>query len=193
MKLKLSLLLASILSASSMANDLHDNDEYMLDSSLSYLSFSTIKSQYIVEPALIKTMTGSVKENGFFHVEVDLKGLSTGISIRDERLNDLFFETVKFPKIVANGHVELDKADDKPTLLNASVRVNMYGNSKTIDFPVIVHESDDYITVASVAPVIVRSSDFGIPTENLKKLADTVGGIAISDSVPLSLNLTFAK
>jgi hypothetical protein len=47
--------------------------------------------------------------------------------------------------------------------------------------------------VSSLSPVIVGASDFGIPTENLTNLAATVGGIKISDRVPLNLTLTFKE
>lgn len=71
--------------------------------------------------------------------------------------------------------------------------VSFYGNNKTFNFPVIITKTDNSITVNSYAPVIVKASDFGIPAANLTQLAATVGGLALSDSVPVNINLVFTK
>lgn len=47
--------------------------------------------------------------------------------------------------------------------------------------------------VSSASTIIVNGADFGISTDNLNKLSATVGGLAISDKIPLSFNLLFDK
>ncbi|MER0369794.1 YceI family protein [Vibrio vulnificus] len=167
--------------------------DYQVNADLSSVSFATVKNQFVIEPAVINTLTGSLDETGAFNLSVDLKGLKTGIPIRDTRLNELFFETVKFPSIDVKGKVDLARLAKGPQKLDIPVDVSMYGNTKTLTFPVIVLEQGDAVMVSSYSPVIVRASEFGIPSENLTKLAATVGGIKISDSVPLNLTLLFQK
>ncbi len=52
---------------------------------------------------------------------------------------------------------------------------------------------EGFIVVNSASTIIVDGADFGISTENLNKLSATVGGLAISDKVPLNFNLLFDK
>lgn len=70
--------------------------------------------------------------------------------------------------------------------------VDFYGRIKTFEISVIIHKSAGLLSVNSYKPIIVKASDFGIPTENLISLAATVGGISISDTIPLNINLTFS-
>ncbi|GAL12101.1 hypothetical protein JCM19233_3091 [Vibrio astriarenae] len=167
--------------------------DYQVNTDLSSVSFATIKNQYIVEPSVINTLSGNLDETGSFNILVDLKGLRTGIPIRDTRLNELFFDTVSFPSIEVKGKVDIDLVEAEPQKLDIPVDVTMYGNTKTLLFPVIVFKQENTMMISSYLPVIVKASDFNIPSDNLTKLAATVGGISISDSVPINLSLIFKK
>ncbi|MDD9197522.1 YceI family protein [Aliivibrio sp. S3MY1] len=168
-------------------------DNYLLESKLSSVSFTTIKNQFVVEPATINTLSGELSESGQFSIDVNLKGISTGIPIRDTRLNDIFFESVKYPDVKVSGKVDLAALSNGPQKLEIPVQVTMYGKTKSIGFPVVILKNDNYVMVSSSSSVIVGASDFGLPSENLTKLAATVGGIKISDRVPVSLALVFKK
>lgn len=168
-------------------------DNYLLESKLSSVSFTTIKNQFVVEPATINTLSGELSESGQFSIDVNLKGISTGIPIRDTRLNDIFFESVKYPDVKVSGKVDLAALSNGPKKLVIPVQVTMYGKTKSIVFPVVILKNDNYVMVSSSSSVIVGASDFGLPSENLTKLAATVGGIKISDRVPVSLALVFKK
>lgn len=80
--------------------------DYVLDSSLSSISFATIKKQFVVEPASINTLSGQLKDNGQFQISVDLKGISTGVPIRDTRLNEIFFDSMTYPTVSITGSVD---------------------------------------------------------------------------------------
>lgn len=168
-------------------------DNYQLDPSLSSVSFATIKNQFVVEPATINTLSGTFDSSGKFEVSIDLKGVQTGIPIRDSRLNELFFDSAKFPTVTVSGNVDTQSLSDAPQKLTVSAQVTLHGQTKTISFSVVAFKSDGHVMVSSLSPVIVGASDFGIPTENLANLAATVGGIKISDRVPLNLTLTFKE
>lgn len=62
-------------------------DEYILDSDASTISFATIKKAYTVEPANLTKVEGTLDENGAFTVTSPLTSISTGIPIRNDRLN----------------------------------------------------------------------------------------------------------
>lgn len=168
-------------------------ENYTLEPSLSTINFATIKNQYVVEPAMIDTLSGKVHDNGSFNLSVDLKGLSTGISIRDSRVNELFFNSLKFPEIKIDGQFNLDKIKNGPIKTSVPANVTFYGTTKLINFPVIIVPTENYLAINSYTPIIIDSADFGIPENNLTALAETVGGIKISNRVPLNINLTFKK
>lgn len=168
-------------------------ENYTLEPSLSAINFATIKNQYVVEPAMIDTLSGKVHDNGNFNLSVDLKGLSTGISIRDSRVNELFFNSLKFPEIKIDGQFNLDKIKNGPIKTSVPANVTFYGTTKLINFPVIIVPTENYLSINSYTPIIIDSADFGIPENNLIALAETVGGIKISNRVPLNINLTFKK
>ncbi|EHY1015552.1 TPA: YceI family protein [Vibrio vulnificus] len=168
-------------------------DNYTLDSKLSSVSFATIKNQFVVEPATIDTLTGTLNSDGEFNVSVDLNSIETGIPIRNTRLNEIFFESAKHAPVRVAGKVDWTTLGQGSHKLTVPADVVLFGKTKSVEFPVVILNTSDTVMVSSSAPVIIGASDFGIPTENLTNLAATVGGIKISDRVPLTLNLTFKK
>lgn len=187
MKNKLFLLLA-LLSFQSFAAD-----TFNLVTDYSSLSFATIKKQYVVEPATISGLTGSLDESGKFAVIVPVGNIDTSVAIRDERLNSMFFDSTTNPIIIISGQFDLASLTQPISKVLVPASVSFYGNNQTFNFPVIITKTAYAITVNSYAPVIVKSSDFGIPAANLTKLAATVGGLALSDAVPVNINLVFKK
>lgn len=184
-KLFLSLLLLSFQSYAA--------DKFNLETDLSSVSFATIKKQFVVEPATISGLTGSLDEQGKFDIKVPVANVDTGVSIRNDRLNSLFFNAAVNPTIAINGQFALAAFEQEIGKAIVPAAVTFYGKTKTFNFPVIIVKTKDAISVSSYTPVIVRASDFGIPTDNLTKLAATVGGLALSDVIPLNINLVFKK
>lgn len=167
--------------------------DYMLNSDLSSVSFATIKKQYIVEPANIRTLNGQLSEEGKFSVNIDLKGISTGVPTRDSRLNEIYFESMKYPQVMVSGMVDSKLLSGAATSTTIPAQVTLYGQSKMVDFPVVIMPSDGKVMVSSSAPVIINAADFSIPAANLSALSETVGGLSLSDSVPVSLTLLFQQ
>jgi len=169
------------------------SERFILESDISSLSFATIKKQYIVEPASITKLSGSIDEIGSFEISADLKNIDTGVAIRDVRLNDLFFESSKFPLVKVTGKIVWPLLNEGSSKITIPTEVTLFGKTKSINFPLIILKTNDTIMASSSIPVIITASDFGIPSDNLVRLADTVGGIKISEQVPVSINITFKK
>ncbi|WGY45971.1 YceI family protein [Vibrio sp. ABG19] len=167
--------------------------DYLLDPNLSSVSFATIKKQYIVEPASIRTLSGQLSEDGKFSVNIDLTGIRTGVPIRDSRLNEIYFESMKYPQVTVSGAVDSKLLSGAASSSIISAEVTLYGHSKMVDFPVVIMPADGKVMVSSSAPVIINAADFSIPAANLSALSDTVGGLSLSDSVPVSLTLLFQQ
>ncbi|PAJ74210.1 hypothetical protein CJF42_11510 [Pseudoalteromonas sp. NBT06-2] len=168
-------------------------DNFKLATELSSISFATIKNQFIVEPASINMLSGSLDKTGQFNLFINMKGIETGIPIRNTRLNDIFFESAKHAAVTINGKIDWSKLDNGSHKITVPAKVSLFGTTKSINFPVVILKTEEVVMVSSSSPVIIGAADFGIPSENLTTLAATVGGIKISDRVPLTLTLTFKK
>ena len=176
-----------------ISTNLYAETGYEIVPERSSLSFSTIKNQYIVETASITPSEGTLDKNGFFSITLPIDSIDTGISIRDERLKSLFFDIKSHSQVHVSGKIDLNLLSNEPELISLPVNVQMYGKVNSIIFPVVIMKSNEHMLVSSYSQRIIHASDFGIPSDNLVKLAATVGGIKISDNVPVSFTLTFGK
>ncbi|GEM79152.1 hypothetical protein VSU01S_13970 [Vibrio superstes NBRC 103154] len=168
---------------------------YKVDSKVSTVSFATIKKQYVVEPAVISGLSGNLDDKGMLSVMVPLKNLDTGVSIRNDRLNELFFNAATFSdvKISAQVPAELMKGDRVITQATIPATVTLYGKTQTLDFMLNIVRVGEIISVSSVKPVIVDAGSFGIPKANLQAVSKTVGDIAISATVAVNVSLVLIK
>ncbi|WP_318516590.1 YceI family protein [Photobacterium leiognathi] len=185
-------LLISLFAFSSSA---YSSSLFNVDESLSTVSFASIKLQYVVEPAVINKVTGNIDENGDFIFNLPLSELNTGIPIRNERLNTLFFDSKSFPQIQVKGKVDMDilKADKAILQKKIPFSVEIFGTKNSVKALVNIVKVGDNIAISSAKPVIISASNYLIPATHLTKLAETVGGIAISNTVPVSFSLVLNK
>lgn len=183
--IKITLLLLAILSGTALASE-----SLNIVPELSSISFATIKKQYVIEPAVVDNIQGHYSNNTF-NVSIDFNNVKTSIPIRNNRINELFLKTNLYPLVKIQGGFDIKSLINPITKTSIKANVDFYGHIKAFEIPVIIHKTKELITVNSYKPIIVRASDFGIPTENLISLAATVGGINISDAIPLNINLTF--
>ncbi|HAU8293442.1 TPA: YceI family protein [Vibrio vulnificus] len=169
------------------------NEEYTLLPNVSSVGFVTIKNQFIVEPAVITALSGIINTNGSFEVSINLNSINTGIPIRDARLNEIYFESSKYPFVKVTGNIDLTLLEEGSHSVTIPTQVSLFGKSKVIEFPVVILKVGNIVMVSSSIPIVISAEEFGIPKENLQKLAATVGGIKISDMVPVTINMTFNK
>jgi polyisoprenoid-binding protein YceI len=168
--------------------------KYTLEGEYSAVHFSSIKKQYIVEPAVFQKVSGSISDSGDVEVSIDLNSIETRIPIRNERINKLFFESVKFPNATVKAKIDMGMlkgiTDFKKMEIPATL--NFYGKSKPIKLKALIAKvGKDKFVVTSMSPTIVNAKDFGIPDNNITKLAATVGGFSISSKVGVSFVLSF--
>lgn len=164
---------------------------FKVNSDLSSLSFATIKLEYIVEPAKITNISGQIDEQGTLNIVVPINNIDTGVGIRNQRLSELFFNAVDFPDVTVTTELPTDllREDSFMRQMTLPARVTLFGETKELNFTVNVLKRGGDIAVSTVTPTIVSAKQFGIPTDNLNALATTVGGIAISDNVPVTFSL----
>jgi polyisoprenoid-binding protein YceI len=174
---------------------LHAKTLFTVDSDLSSVHLATIKKQYVVEPAQIKGLQGKLDDQGKFVISFPISKLDTGVGIRNARLSSLYFNATKFADVTVKGQIDKAIFKQENTAISTEIAadVSLFGQTKTLVFPVTLVKSTDIIVVSSSKPVIVSGEDFGIPVENLNAVAATVGNISLSGKVPVSLNLILTK
>ena len=169
--------------------------KYIVDSDNSVVNFSTIKKQYVVEPAVFEGITGSISESGKVEININLSTVNTNISIRDQRLKALFFKVVKFPQATIKATIDMKKfksiRDYKRMEIPATLK--FYDVSKKIKLKVLVAKVyKKKLLVTSMKPIIINANDYGIPAKNLMVLSKTVGGLSLSNKVAVNFVLSFA-
>ena len=164
---------------------------YEVDTSNSMVSLATIKKEYIVEPATLSDVTGSLSASGEVKIKIGLKSIDTGISIRNDRLNKLFFKSLTHPNIDISA--KISKLKKGVQTMTIPIDISWYGTTKKYEVLVLATKSRRHITVSSMKPIVINSQDFKLPASNLINLAKTVGAIPISGIVPVSFALTFKR
>lgn len=171
--------------------------DWELDNTESIVNFVSIKNNSVGEVNTIKSLEGSIGVHGMAQLTLHLNSVETLIEIRNERMRELLFETVKFP--VARVTAEVD-----PALFAASsgggVRqvdlpftLSMRGHEKVLNaFVSVVVEDDGDLIVTTTHPVLVNAADFGLEDgiEALRKVASLH---SISTVTPVSMQLKFVR
>ena len=169
--------------------------KYMVDSNNSVVNFSTIKKQYVVEPAVFEGVTGSISNSGKVEINIDLSSVNTNISIRDQRLKALFFKVVKFPQASVKATIDMKKIKSIRHYKRMEIPaiLEFYGISKEIKLEVLIAKVyKNKLLITSMKPIIINAKDYGIPAKNLMDLSKTVGGLSLSDKVAVNFVLSFA-
>ncbi|SFV86053.1 hypothetical protein MNB_SUP05-SYMBIONT-4-282 [hydrothermal vent metagenome] len=171
-------------------------NKYSVDSRNSAVNFSTVKKQYVVEPAVFKHIEGKISDSGDVKISVYLDSIDTKIPIRDSRIENLFFKVVDFPKAIIKAKIDMKKIKSIAYYKQMEIPATLafYGKTKTIKLNVLVAKTyKSRLLITSMQPIIINASDYGIPAENLVKLAKTVGGISLSNKAAVNFVLTFKK
>lgn len=187
-----SVIVLSTISSTSFA---HGKTPYTLDNALSSVSFVTIKKQYVVEPAIADELAGSIDHANKLKLSIALSSIDTGIGIRNTRLNQLFFQSERFPTINVTADLTPQDliANNGVSKKTIAINVNINGHNKVINTQVLVTQVGKQLVVSSLSPIIISAADFSIPAKNIITLAKTVGGISISTIVPVNFNIVFNK
>lgn len=189
------IIIFSLLLAASIGNIFAAN-KYVVDSKNSTVNFSTIKKQYVIEPAVFEHVEGSISHAGEVEISIYLDSIKTKIPIRDSRIQNLFFKTVDFPKAIIKAKVDMKKIKSMTYYKKMEIPATLkfYGTTKAINLQVLAAKTyKNRLLVTSMQPIIIDANNYGIPAENLVKLAKTVGGLSISSKVAVNFALTFKK
>jgi polyisoprenoid-binding protein YceI len=169
--------------------------QWELDSSESTVNFVSIKNNSVGETHSFTSLTGSIAAKGTVQLMIDLNSVETLIPIRNERMRELLFDTVKFPaaKITAQVDPQVLKSAAEGAIVTADVpiTITLHGQEKTLTAAVIVvGKGRGRLHVFSAHPVLVNAADFGLEA-GITALREVAGLQAISNVVPVTLQLHF--
>jgi len=171
--------------------------QWTLDSADSGLNFVSIKNASVAEIHSFGSMRGAISEAGAIELSIDLGSVETGIEIRDDRMREMLFETVKFPTATVTATVSPDILDAVTAggvvTTELPVKVALHGMEKTLLISVrAVGQAGGNLHVFTPRPVLVNASDFGLGA-GIVALQEIAGLNSISTAVPVTVNLVFDK
>ncbi len=169
--------------------------DWQLDNDQSHLSFVTIKATHIAEVHRFTQLRGSLNAAGQADIEIALASVETNIPIRNERMQQMLFDTDLFPSagITATFDAEmlagLTAGDSR--MLDISAQLRIKDSSIPVSVPVLAARLNaETLVVTSARPVLVSADSVGL-TEGVEKLREVAGLPSISRAVPVSFVLTF--
>ena len=171
--------------------------EWSLDMETSDLSFVSIKAVDIAEVHHFTRLGGRISDKGKAIISIDLSSVSTGIEVRDERMQAMLFDIDNYP--VANISAKIDMEELEELMPGISTRrdtdfqLELHGTESTISADIIITRlSETALTVSTARPIILSASSVGLGdgVEALRKIANLP---SIGISVPVNFVLTFTR
>ncbi len=168
-----------------------------LDNSTSGLSFVSTKAIDIAEAHRFDALAGRISDKGKAVVTVELRSVNTGIQIRDERMQEMLFETNKYPYATVRAKIDMDLIDalqpGDSKRFDTEFTLDLHGSDVTFTAGVVVARlSESVLTVTSAQPVILTAASVEL-TEGIEALRKVANLPSISNGVPVSFVLSFVK
>jgi len=171
--------------------------EWSLVGEESVLAFISTKKGDVAEVHTFSKLSGNVKKSGQLVINIDLASVETQVSVRDDRMREMLFETVSFPSAKLTALLDRSVLQElkvgQSKAVNTEATLELHGQRKRITVDaLVVRPSQTELVVASLKPVIVNAAEFGL-TEGVEKLRAVVGLPSISLAVPVSFVLKFSR
>ena len=169
--------------------------QWTLNNDNSQLSFVSIKAGNIGEVHKFGQLTGELTTEGQLTVEVELASVDTLIPIRDDRMQQLLFETDIFPK--ATFTASIDMAEVNAVEVGSSKALDISGDLKIRDRTtsispkiMVTRIAEGAVLVNTLQPLLLNADAVGL-TDGVEKLREIAGLPSISSAVPVTFVLTF--
>lgn len=187
----LRLLACSVLLPAAFSAQAH----WQLDNDASTLSFVTIKADHVGEVHTFDLLTGVIDDEGNAELTIELISINTLIPIRDERMQNMLFETELFPEANLVAQLDIDQFAElevgRSAQANFSFDLSMRDQTNSYQAEVMVTRlADNGIQVSTLKPVIVVANSFDL-VRGVEALREVAGLPSISNAVPVSFTVVF--
>ncbi len=171
--------------------------DWELDNTKSVVNFVSIKNDSVAEIHSFASIVGYIGTAGNVQLTINLDSVETLIAVRNERMRELLFETVTFPSAQLTAQVApavlAEAAKGGVVTAELPVTLSLHGREKTLPIPVVVvGAGDGSLRVFTARPVLINAADFGLES-GVKALQEVAGLRAISNAVPVTLQLLFVQ
>ncbi|MEM6773246.1 MAG: YceI family protein [Pseudomonadota bacterium] len=167
---------------------------WTLDGARSSVQFMSVKNASVAELHHFKVVAGRVSDEGVAQVTIDLDSVETLIPIRNERLREMLFETVRFPSATLNAMVPADLAEleaGETRSVDLEVSIDLHGTiAPYVAKTSVTRLADGSLQVALMEPILVRAADFGL-AGGIEMLREVAGLQNIATAVPVDATLVF--
>ena len=167
---------------------------WSLDNDASSLSFVTVKAEHVAEVHTFDTLGGTIGDSGNVEISIELASVNTMIPIRNERIQEMLFETSLFPDAAINGSVDLDMLTGMDSGASVARQIDfelsLHGQSVALEADVQITRTTEGVIVSTLKPLIVMADSFSL-TEGVEMLREVAGLPSISRAVTVSFTVVF--
>jgi polyisoprenoid-binding protein YceI len=169
---------------------------WSLDNDASSLSFVTVKAENVAEVHTFDSLSGTIGDAGDVEISIELASVNTMIPIRNERMQEMLFETNLFPDAIISGSINLDALTDMDAGVSVARQIDfelsLHGQSVSLAADVQITRTSEGVVVSTLKPLIVMADSFSLAA-GVEKLREVAGLPSISRAVPVSFTVVFEQ
>ena len=148
-----------------------------------HVGFASVKNEVVAENHSFTHVTGLVSESGEVEIKIALDSVETLIPIRNQRMQEILFNTDMFPsatircRLKMSEYTDLKVGDSKAAPI--SMKINLHGAELTKSVMTQVTRTDaDTFIASSLGPIILHASQFTL-SEGIEALRIIAGLVSI--------------
>lgn len=164
----------------------------------SSLTFNTTKAAVAgiggaTETMRFKHFKGGMDAQGNIQLDIDLTSIDSGISIRDERLQTMFWNVAEHPSVKFRAKIspdDLQKINAGSEAVDVTIEgdLTMAGQTKPIKTALKVVPSRNMRIVSTRQAIVINANDFGMAS-GVEALRAVMGLNYLSTSAPVTFHL----
>ena len=170
--------------------------QWSLDNDASSLSFVTVKAEHVAEAHTFDSLSGTIGDDGGVEISIELASVNTMIPIRNERMQEMLFETNLFPDATISGSINLDALTGMDAGSSVARQIDfelsLHGQSVALAADVQMTRTGEGVIVSTLKPIIVMADSFSLAA-GVEKLREVAGLPGISRAVPVSFTVVFEE
>ena len=171
--------------------------DWQLIGNESSINFVSVKKSQIAETHHFKGLSGKIADDGKASVKIDLASVETNIPIRNERMQQMLFDTAKYASASINTQVEVDKLmalkPGQTMTIDSKVTVDLHGQQQTEPATLqVTGLQGDRILVTTSSAILLNAGNYQL-LEGVERLRKIAGLDSISPIIPVTAKLVYAK
>ncbi len=169
---------------------------WSLDNDASTLSFVTVKAEHVAEVHTFDRLSGTIGDSGDVEITIELASVNTMIPIRNERMQQMLFETDLFPEATITGMINLEALTGMTAGASVARQIDfelaLHGQTVALTADVQITRTGEGVVVSTAKPIVVQADAFAL-TAGVEALREVAGLPSISRAVPVSFTIVFEQ